>query len=290
MILITGASGFIGGKLLPLIKKRYPKENIFLLDQNKHNLVTKRGLEKIPTSPKIVFHLAASTDTSKRDQRCNNVGTKNLLDFLTGIGPNTHFIFTSSQAIFSGRINTHEPITNKTKPSPNNEYGKTKVEAEKILIKEAKKRKFKLTIIRLPTVWGKNPRKNAFLNFLTNLVNKNSLFSKLNWPGKVALINVDDAAKIILNSAKGRSKTISIATEFLTLSEIFEKITIKAEKTYKQVKVPKFIWRFGQSLRPYLKFFEFVLPVGIYNYFWRASIVIDSPLWHLKNINGKKFI
>ncbi len=289
MILITGASGFIGSKLLPLIKKKYPKEKIFILDQKKHDLVTKKGLGKIPNNPKIIFHLAAATDTSKRDQRCNDIGTRNLINYLDGIGPKTHFIFTSSQAIFSGRMNTQKPITDKTKPSPNNEYGKTKVEAEKILIEESKKRKFKLTIIRLPTVWGENPRKNAFLNFLKDLVNKNSLFSRLDWPGKVALINVNDAAKFILNSANKNPSIVSVASEYLSLAEIFEKITLKEGKKYKQIKVPTFIWKIGQFLRPFLKYFEFILPIDIYNYFWRASIVIDSPLWHHGNVKGIKF-
>lgn len=289
MILITGASGFIGSKLLPLVKKRYPKEKVFILDKKKHNLVTKKGLSKIPCRPKIVFHLAAATDTSKRDQRCNDLGTKNLLEHLTGIGPKTHFIFTSSQAIFSGRTNTQKPITNKAKPSPSNEYGKTKVEAEKILTEEAKKRKFKLTIIRLPTVWGENPRKNAFLNFLKDLVDKNSLFSRLDWPGKVALINVNDAANFILDSANKDPKIVSIACEYLSLAEIFEIITLKEGKTYKQIKVPKFIWKWGQFLRPYLKYLEYILPTEIYNYLWRASIVIDSPLWHCRNVKGIKF-
>lgn len=289
MILITGASGFIGKKLLPLIDNAYPEEKIFILDKKRHNLVTKMGLSKIPNDPKIVFHLAAATDTSDRDQRCNNFGTKNLLEALNGMGPKTHFIFTSSQAIFSGRRDTKKPIMKKTKPCPNNKYGKTKAEAEEIIRRESKKRKFKLTIIRLPTVWGDNPRKNAFLNFLKSLVDKNSLFSRLNWPGKIALINVDDAAKFILSSAKKPEETISIAVENLTLAEIFEKIKISKGKRYEQIKVSRFIWQLATVLRPYLKYFEFILPTYIFNYLWRASIVTDSPLYCKVNLKGKKF-
>jgi nucleoside-diphosphate-sugar epimerase len=292
MILITGATGFIGSQLTPMIKKKYKNEEIFYLNEPKFDLVTGKNLDKIPGSPRLIIHLAAATDTAKGDQRCNDIGTKNLIKNLKNIGPKTHFIFTSSQAIFSDRRDTDKPIDQKTKPATNNRYGKTKLEAESILLKAAKKQKFKLTIIRLPTVWGENPRKNSFLNFLRKLVDTNSPFSRLNWPGKVGLINVDDAAKFILNSslsAPQKPKTISIATENLTLAEIFEKLTTAKGKKYMQIKVPDFVWNLAKFLRPYMKYFEPILPPYIYNYFWRASIVVDSPLWCKKNIRGIKF-
>lgn len=291
MILITGASGFIGKKLLPLIKSEYPKEKVFILDEKKHNLVTKKGLDKIPPAPDLIFHLAAATDTAKRDQRCNNEGMENLLLALSGIGPKTHFVFTSSQAIFSGRKNAGRPITARTSPMPNNAYGKTKLEAEKILLKAAKKKKFKLTIIRFPTVWGENPRKNAFLNFARALVNQGSIFSRINWPGKVALTYVDDAAKFVLKASKSKPKEpriISIATENLTMAEIFERIYIGKGKTYKQIKVPDLVWGLARFLSPYLKYFEPILPIKLFNYFWRASIIVDSPLSCEVNVKGIK--
>lgn len=292
MILITGASGFIGSHLTLFIRKEYKNEEIFCLNLPKFDLVTGRNLNKIPGNPRLIIHLAAATDTAKRDQRCNDIGTKNLLEHLTKIGPKTHFIFTSSQAIFSGRADCSKPIDQNTIPVVSDAYGKTKLEAEKILINAANEMGFRLTIIRLPTVWGENPRKNSFLNFLRKLVKTNSLFSKLNWQGKVALINIEDAARYILkiteNTVKN-TKITPIAVENLTLAEIFKSLTLSEGKTYKQIKVPDFVWSLAKFLRPYLKYFEFILPTNIYNYFWRASIVVDSPLWCKVNIKGTKF-
>ncbi len=292
MILITGASGFIGKKLLKLVRAEYKNEPIFLLNKKKCDLVTAKGLAEIPKNPRIIFHLAAETDTSKPDQRCNDIGTQNLLNRLKDVGPKTHFIYTSSQAIFSGRTDTDKPINKDTKPAVNNRYGKTKLKGEKILLQASYRKKFKLTIVRLPTTWGKNPRSNSFLNFLNALVKSNSLFSKLNWPGKIGLIYVDDAAAFILKTASTfpiKPKIISIAAENLTLAQIFEKLKIANGKKYRQVKLRVFIWNFAKSLRPFMKYFEPIVPAIFYNYLWRASIVVDSPLWCKENIKGKKF-
>ena len=292
MLLITGAKGFVGSHLTPLIRKKYRSEEIFFLNEGKYDLVSGKNLDKIPVSPRLIIHLAAATDTAKGDQRCNDIGTKNLIKNLKNIGPKTHFIFTSSQAIFSGRRDTDKPINPKTKPATNDKYGKTKLEAESILLAAAKKQKFKLTVIRLPTVWGENLRKNSFLNFLRKLVDTNSPFSRLNWQGKVALINVEDAAKFILESSSitpQKPKIIPIAAENLTLAEIFEKITTGKGKKYHQINVPDFVWNLAKFLKPYMKYFEPILPAYIYNYFWRASIVVDSPLWCKVNVRGTKF-
>lgn len=291
MILITGGNGFIGSHLVPLIKKKYKGEKIFLLTESKHNLVTKRGLGKVPKNPRLVIHLAAATDTSKTDQRCNDIGTKNLLEHLT-IGPKTHFVFTSSLAIFSGRKNCNKPIDAKTTPAASDRYGITKIKAEKILKEAAREKGFKLTILRLPTVWGDNPRKNSFLNFLKGLVKTNSIFSRLNWPGKTGLIYVDDLSKLIVKISQKPPKDlqiIPIAAQNLTLSDIFKILTESQGKEYKQIKVPNFVWNLVMFLSPYLKYFESILPAPIYNYFWRASIVVGSPLWCKVNVRGTKF-
>ena len=82
MIIMTGADGFIGSFLTPLVQKKYKDEKIFFLKKGKYNLVTKKNLGKIPQNPRLVIHLAGETDTSKRDQRCNNLGTENLIKFM----------------------------------------------------------------------------------------------------------------------------------------------------------------------------------------------------------------
>lgn len=305
MIIITGANGFIGQKLVPLVLKRFPNEKIHCLIKGKNNLpknknlkvtqvdlVTKYNLDKIPNSPRIVIHLAGSTDTSQNDHRCNDIGTKNLLERLTDIDSKTHFIFTSSLAIYSGRKNTQKPIMVSTLPFPSNEYGRSKLRGEEVLFAASKNKGFKITVVRFPTVWGENPRKNSFLSFLKKLVKNDSLFARIDWPGKTALMNVDDAAAYLLKMALNKPKdnvTIPVAVENLTLANIFEILTKSQGKIYKKINLFKPVWNLAKFLRNYLAYFEPILPPSLYNYFWRASIIVDNTFWCKENANGVKF-
>lgn len=290
MILITGSAGFIGKRLTVLAKKTFKKEKIFCVDKNNFDLI-KDDLSDLPKNPRIIFHLAAVTDTAVSGHEMNAIMMKNLLSAIKP-GPKTHFIYTSTQAVFSGRIDTKKPITEKTKASPNNRYGKYKLDAEKTLLNAAGKQKFKVTIVRLPTVLGDNPRKNSFMNLLKKMVKDGSVLSRFDWPGKVGLIARDDVCNFLINTsqkASAKPKTISICAQNLTLAEIFKVLTEARGKKYEQIKIPGFIWRLAVVLRPNMKYFEPLMPSYIYNVFWRASIVVDSPLWCKENVKGERF-
>ena len=53
MILITGANGFIGSHLTPLIRKKYRNEKIFFLNEGKYDLISGKNLDKIPDKSQI---------------------------------------------------------------------------------------------------------------------------------------------------------------------------------------------------------------------------------------------
>lgn len=136
--------------------------------------------------------------------------------------------------------------------------------------------------MRLPTVLGDNPRKNSFLNLLKKMVKDNSPISRFDWPGKVGLIDLPDLCKYLVSisdKAPKKPKIVSICGQNMTLAQILEQVTTSQGKKYEQIKLPGFVWNTARFLRPYLVHFENILPSGFYNLFWRASIVVDSPLW-----------
>jgi nucleoside-diphosphate-sugar epimerase len=292
VIIITGSSGFIGSHLVPLIRKKYKGEKLFLVDKPRYNLVTGKGLHKITGKPRFVIHLAGQTDTSQKGHQDNVTGAKNLINSLKHLDNKTHFIFTSSLAVYSGRKDCNKAITTKTTPVSSNEYGTSKLHAEEVLRTAAEIRGFKLTTVRLPTVWGENPRKNSFLNFLRTLVKKNSIFSRIDWPGKTGLINIDDVAKYLLNlfsKPPKKYQIIPIAAENLTLKEIFKTLYKSSGKKYEGITIPNTVWKVARFLKNYLSYFEPILPTQVYNYFWRASIVVDNPLYCKVDVKGIKF-
>jgi len=303
-IIITGATGFVGKKLISNIVKIYPAAEILCLvwDKNtksekegrhiikkahiaykKVDLVTKKGLN-LNLKPKLVIHLAAQTDTAKSDHKVNNIGIRNFYEALGPLHKNTHFIHISTMVISSGRRKCEKPINEDTPDYPSNIYTRTKLEGEKYISKQCKKDNFRLTVIRPNTIYGRGARKDSLFDMLQNMISKNSIITRLNWPGKSALIHVDDFVNVILKVSSfsplpGNPKKYLMYAENLTIEDI-SKIIHKLRKIeYKQVKIPKNLWNLMKIARPLIFQLEFLLPPKIYNWLWRGTIIVDNSVY-----------
>ncbi|MFC6465183.1 NAD-dependent epimerase/dehydratase family protein [Marinilactibacillus sp. GCM10026970] len=71
----------------------------------------------------------------------------------------THFIFMSSIIVYGDSKKSKTIITSETIPNPSNFYGKSKLEAEKELLK-LQSRDFNIAIIRPPMIYGKDSKGN----------------------------------------------------------------------------------------------------------------------------------
>lgn len=326
MILITGANGFVGQHLAPMVKKYFKSSEILCLVsktikegllENKGleilkknglktlevNLVTGRNLDKLPKSPELIIHLAANTDTAKPDHSSNDIGTENLIKALGPLNLKTHIIYTSTTVLYSGRIDCPSPITEKTPPSPTNEYGRSKLRAEEILKKEAVKQGFRLTILRLNTIYGGDPRTYKMFKVLKKNILSGALTTRLNWPGKTAIIHVKDVASAILMFIKkppmiGEIGSYILYAENLSMSEISKIMYKKMNIEYKEINLPKFLWKLGSFTRVLIPFFEKIMPLPVYNLAWRFGLIVDNVIWcrsdkafkALPNWKPKKFI
>lgn len=305
MVIITGANGFVGQHLVPLALKYFNSKDILCLSYDKNatleklglkmlekiglknvliDLVTKKGLKGLPKSPDVIIHMAAATDTAISNHSANDIGTRNLLGALGPLKPKTHFIYISTAAVMSGREDCSKPFDESSLPKSSNEYGRSKLRAEEFLKQQCRKDKFRLTIIRMNTIYGNDPRENKMFKLLKREILKNSFIARLNWPGLISLIHVDDAAYATLELAKkkpaaGKTETYILYAENLSLSNISRLMYEEMKLQYRPINLPEYFWKFCSSLRKYIPLFEKIIPLTFYNPFWRWGLIVDNVLW-----------
>ncbi|MFH1671320.1 MAG: SDR family oxidoreductase [Candidatus Portnoybacteria bacterium] len=139
-ILITGSSGFLGKNLYRRLKKQY---GIVGVDKNKSgftdysiDLSDAKETESVVkmVNPDVVIHTAALSNVDycethpKEAYNANVHTTENLINGLEN--KKAKFIFISSDYVYDG---TEGNFDEESKPNPLNYYGKTKLEAERIV-------------------------------------------------------------------------------------------------------------------------------------------------------------
>ena len=176
-ILVTGSEGQLGNYLTSYLsndfevigtsKKGNLRNNIKKVDINNHKIVND-AINKY--KPNIIINTAAITnvdycETNKKESNDTNVnGLKNLIscsDIATKI---IHF---SSDYIFDG---TKGNYNEKSYPNPLNYYGKTKLEAENLLIGSNRD----YLIVRISTLFS-NEGINLFTWIYKTLLSNNKL-------------------------------------------------------------------------------------------------------------------
>ena len=305
-IIITGATGLVGKNLIKKIVLFFPKNEILCLikdgsdakpEKSGRTLLKTIGLEvkvvdltnkatltNLPKNPKLVIHLAAETDTAKKNHQVNFEGVKNLYTSLGKLEAKTHFIHISTMALVSGRPDCLFPISESSKDYPTNEYTRTKLKGERFLIKKCQRDKFALTILRPNTIYGQGYRENSLFDKVKKGVENNSLSVKINWPGKSALIHVDDVVNAILFFSKkkpvrGIPEKYLLYAENLSIAEISKIIHKRLKIKYKAINCPSFFWKVIAPLRLVFPFFEKIMTPGLYNNLWRLSLIIDDAVW-----------
>ncbi len=162
-VLLTGASGFIGGRLrealleqgadvVALIRASSPKPKLgrsAVIDYSDlDSLVKVMEQEK----PQYIFHVAGATKgvTYADFQRANVMPTENLLKAIEATNtPLKRFLYMSSLTAY-GPSAASAPLTEDAPCQPIEFYGKSKLEAEKILMGS----KVPYTIVRPGGVYG----------------------------------------------------------------------------------------------------------------------------------------
>jgi len=158
MLLVTGATGFIGGRLIErvdgpvrcLVRRSVPLSKVTCIQGD---LVTAAGLDEALEGVDTIIHLAGAIKGLRpEDYYIGNCRTtENLAKRAAGRG--IRFVHVSSLAA-AGPSLDGAPLTEDAPPRPVSHYGKSKLEAEQIvrgLLPDA-------VIIRPPVVYGPGDR------------------------------------------------------------------------------------------------------------------------------------
>ncbi|WP_415290749.1 NAD-dependent epimerase/dehydratase family protein [Candidatus Pelagibacter sp. Uisw_136] len=224
--LITGASGFLGAKILKdLILKKIKVNG---LDKNLLNnslkkkiircdILDEKKLKKILPKYKNIIHLAAenSRSTYKKNKlkshQVNVIGSENILKNLNK--DQNFFFFSSCQVYdeFSKKI-----ITEKTKTSTKDIYGKSKILTEKTIIKYAKEKGFNFCILRIFYVFGEGQNNEFLIPTLINQGFKNKTIEIWDQNSFRDLQYINDLSSnfqtVLLNKEKAFSKIINLGS------------------------------------------------------------------------------
>jgi UDP-glucose 4-epimerase len=173
-ILITGGAGYIGSHITEILLKKNKK--VFIVDNLstgfrklihkkarffKLDILNKKKINNLIKKYKIdsIIHLAANLiigEGQKKPEKYykNNVeGTKRVLAACKNTNVK-NFIFSSTAAIYK---EGQYKVTENSIIKPNSVYGKTKIKAEKLIVKFSKKNKLNYGILRYFNIAGASP-------------------------------------------------------------------------------------------------------------------------------------
>jgi nucleoside-diphosphate-sugar epimerase len=196
----------------------------------------------------VVFHLAAATDTRWPEERLapiNVQGTANLLATLQGRMRGKRIVFTSTSAAVdrSGRPRT--PLTETSPCRPRTPYGRTKLAAEQLLREWCATEGAEYTIARLTTLYGPGVR-TGLIPVLAEGLREGRLSARLNWPGRVSLLFVEDAVRTLLFLAGCGAAANEVfflsSGEALRVGDVMAEIARRLEPPGRPRRLPAWLW------------------------------------------------
>lgn len=268
MILVTGASGFVGRVLCSSLVNRFPLR-ISVRDKSKAELFEKLEVFEASLSPhndwspalsgvSTVVHCAArvhvmneiASDSLLEFRRVNVDGTLNLARQASKAGVR-RFVFISSIKVNGEYTDLGHPFTADQIPMPSDPYGISKYEAENGLKTLSKETGMEVVIIRLPLVYGPGVKANflTMMNWLWwgiplpfgGLVKNRRSF--------VFVDNLIDMIIICINHPEAANQTFLVSDdEDISTANLLDRMASALGRTSKLITVPENLVALGFKL------------------------------------------
>jgi UDP-glucose 4-epimerase len=171
-ILVTGANGFIGAHLCQELSHRNISFRATARNSNENHYIdfvscdleTTASLIQLMDGCDVVVHLAGrahvtNDDSKEKYQVANEFVTQQLAKAATKSGV-TRFVYLSSIKVNGESSTPGLPIRSSDTPSPLDNYGRSKLSAEKVLQEICRVNNMEYVIIRPTLVYGKGVKAN----------------------------------------------------------------------------------------------------------------------------------
>ena len=232
-LLITGSSGFVGSYFINKYKDKYEIKTFSFLKNDINTLDC--------TSIDAVFHLSALVHqmggaSSEEYERVNVIQTLQLAKKAKESGVK-YFIFMSTVKVYGEE--TSNKYSENTHCNPEDDYGKSKLKAEKLLL-ELESHDFKVSIIRTPIVYGYGVKAN--IKNLMNLVYKVPVLPFGGIPNKRSMVYIGNLCHLVDEVIIQQKAGVFLASddEPLSTSKLIELIAKNLDKKIYLIKMPFF--------------------------------------------------
>ena len=199
-LLFTGASGFLGNSVRPLLARTYEVVTVGLASQDDYTVNIAKETPKLRERYDVVLHAAGKAHSVPKTEAERQVffdvnlqGTKNLCAALEKVGVPRAFVFISTVAVYGcdyGENITEEHPLNGTTP-----YAVSKRLAEEYLQKWCYEHNVILGIIRPSLIAGPNPPGN--LGAMIEGIHRGRYLSITGSKARKSVLMVEDIATLV---------------------------------------------------------------------------------------------
>ena len=199
-LLFTGASGFLGENLKPLLKESFDVKTLGLTNKDAYNINIAKSIPEFNEPFEVILHAAGkahSIPKTKEEEKVsfdvNYKGTVNLCKALEQTNPPKTFIFISTVAVYG--LEAGENITEEYPLNGDTPYALSKIEAEQFLTEWCSKNNVVLSIIRPSLIAGPNPPGN--LGAMIKGIKTGRYLSIAGGKAKKSVLMVHDIARLL---------------------------------------------------------------------------------------------
>lgn len=201
-LLFTGASGFLGTHLKPLLQKKFEVKTMGLTDEDDYKVNLAASIPEITDSFDVIFHAAGKAHSVPKTEAEKKVffdvnyrGTVNLCQALEQSGIPKAFIFISTVAVYG--LEFGKDISEEHPLKGDSPYALSKIQAEQFLTEWCTRHNVILGIIRPSLIAGPNPPGN--LGAMIQGIQTGRYLSIAGGKARKSVLMVQDIAHLLPN-------------------------------------------------------------------------------------------